>query len=343
MGDREADLLKQLDDAVLLHGSDHRSVGDIYYELADLYHRRGDVVRAKELFEQAYNIRLRKVGEEYEDTIDAYYRLCFLLDAENPDDVHAIGLRRMRLLELRERFDASTSPRIKITDTSVGQLFFDSTMVYCDIAEDARASGDFVTADTNYLKCIELRKSKYGQHSPALAPVLLNYAQSLQSQEKLPETELVLKQALDVNTRAYGAFHGTVAECLNKLGLVYARMQRYDEAEVTLREALRLRQSLFGDLNIIVASSLNNLAELYRERKDFITAIGYHNSAIEAYEKSVGVDHPGAVNARGNLGVTYRRQARVSTHSQLYACCHYSVKNTQSFVCRRGSKKESRW
>jgi len=92
--------------------------------------------------------------------------------------------------------------------------------------------------------------------------------------------------------------------------LVYVRQQRFVDAEVALREALRLRQSLFGDLNIIVGSSLNNLAELYREKKDFLTAITFHNNAIEAYEKSVGVDHPGSVNARGNLGVTYRRQAR---------------------------------
>jgi tetratricopeptide (TPR) repeat protein len=309
--DREQELLKQLDDAVLLHGENHRSVGDLYYDLADLYHRRGDVNRAKELFQKSYDIRRQEVGEEFEDTIDSYYRLCFLLDAEDPDDLDAIQERRQKLLQLREAFDAGLSPRVRVTDTSAGQLFFDSTLVYNDIAEDARAAGDFETADMNYVRCIELRKSKYGQHSPAVAPILMNFAQSLQTQEKLTQTEAVLKEALDLNTRAYGAFHGTVADCLNKLGLVYVKMQRYDEAEITLRESLRLRQSLFGDLNIIVASSLNNLAELFREKKDFIAAIQYHNMAIEAYEQSVGPDHPGSVNARGNLGVTYRRQARV--------------------------------
>ena len=43
-----------------------------------------------------------------------------------------------------------------------------------------------------------------------------------------------------------------------------------------------------------------------------IKAINYHNAAIEAFKESVGGDHPGAINAKGNLGVTLRRQAKNS-------------------------------
>lgn len=83
------------------------------------------------------------------------------------------------------------------------------------------------------------------------------------------------------------------------------------EAENLFIEALRIRRIIFGDYNETVGSTLNNIAELLREKGDYIHAISYHNTAIESFAKSVGSFHPGTMNAKGNLGVTLRRQARV--------------------------------
>jgi tetratricopeptide (TPR) repeat protein len=84
-------------------------------------------------------------------------------------------------------------------------------------------------------------------------------------------------------------------------------------AESLLLEALTLRRELNGDYHLLTASTLNNLAEVKREGEQYFEAINYHNAAIESFTKAGGVDHPGTINAKGNLGVTLRRQAKQSS------------------------------
>ena len=99
---------------------------------------------------------------------------------------------------------------------------------------------------------------------------------------------------------------------MNALGQIHRLLGNHDESEALLLEGLQIRRRLFGDHHVATASSLNNLAELGRETGDYFQAINYHKRAIEAFQEAVGEEHPGTINAKGNLGVTLRRQAKSS-------------------------------
>ena len=153
------------------------------------------------------------------------------------------------------------------------------------------------------------KKGKFGANSTAAAQALSKYAEILRVQFKYGEAQEVLDEVLAINMAAYGASSQQTCDSLNALGQVHRLLGNLDESESLLLEAFQIRRKMLGDHNVATASSLNNLAELSRERGDYFQAINYHNRAtLEAFTASVGEQHPGTVNAKGNIGVTLRRQ-----------------------------------
>eukprot|EP00605_Chrysophyceae_sp_TOSAG23-4_P001580 GSChrysophyteH1.ASY1.ANO1.1735.1 assembled CDS len=130
----------------------------------------------------------------------------------------------------------------------------------------------------------------------------MKYAEVLRMQFKYKEAKKAIDEALAINMAAYGAEHGATAESLNNLGQIHRLLGNYDESEALLMEALQLRRKLFGDYHMLTGATLNNLAELNREKGDFFEAINYHNASIESFSEAEGADHPGTINAKGNLG-----------------------------------------
>jgi hypothetical protein len=51
-----------------VHGTDHPSVGDSYYNMAGLYEKQGDNVQALDLFERALGIFLPALGADHPNT-----------------------------------------------------------------------------------------------------------------------------------------------------------------------------------------------------------------------------------------------------------------------------------
>ena len=188
----------------------------------------------------------------------------------------------------------------------------DSTLVYHDVAESLRLKGDLDGALPYYQKTIELRRAKFGVASTAISPVLVNYAELLRQLERYEDAKAALDEALTINVRYNGKRHEATAEIINNLGMICRYLGDLESGEALLLEALSLRRELFGDLDVSVGATLNNVAELYRERGDFFQAINFHNLSIEAFDKAVGPDHPGTVNAKGNLGITLRRYSAVN-------------------------------
>ena len=96
----------------------------------------------------------------------------------------------------------------------------DSTLIYNDMAENARLKGKFDEAIPLYLKSIYLRRRKFGDESPALCPVLVNYAEVLKHLEKYEEAQIVLEEAVAINMKVFGKKHENFAESINNLGQI---------------------------------------------------------------------------------------------------------------------------
>lgn len=314
------ELAKEMDEAVLLYGENHDYVGRIYNEIANYHMSVDDFKRALENYQKAESIFTSLHGVDNEMVIDIHYRIGKVMESKimlaNEGDSAEVKKHYKQTLLMRQHFDSTAKPGSN--DSSISHMTtvhidpVDSTLIYNDMAEEARLSGKLEEALPLYIKSIELRRKKFGVTSPAVCPVLINYSELLKQLTRFEEAKVVLEEALAINIKSYGKKHATVAESLNNLGQIFRLLGVVEKGEALLLEALQLRRELFGDIDELVAGTLNNLAELYREKGDYLQAINYHKLAIEAFNKAVGAEHPGTINAKGNLGITYRRFSKVN-------------------------------
>lgn len=325
MTSRQAEVYsKAIDAEVLLHGGDHPAVARAHTNYGEWLLIEGDVGAARYQLDTALRIySTLAMGVLNEDWIDAHYRVGQAIAAESRVTGSSVASRNhlLKTLSMREDFDAARAlDRATATPAAPGDPVplptlssnMDSTLIYSDLAERDRAAGNYKDAAMLYTKSIKLRREKFGDTSAAVGQVLLKYGETLRLSLKYAEAKTAIDEALSIYMQLYGPKHVAVTEALNAAGQIQRLLGHLQEAEALLLESLQLRREMHGDLHVSTASSLNNLAEVCREKEDFFQAINYHNLAIEAFTKSVGAEHPGTMNARGNLGVTLRRQARQS-------------------------------
>jgi tetratricopeptide (TPR) repeat protein len=300
------ELQLELENQVLLHGPLHESVAALHSDIGTLYYNEEDYANALTCYELALEIAKEALGEEHEFVVDIHYRIGRVLDAKAATEEKLTEAKRhlKETLRLREELEFHKRDSATVSTTS-GKVVenapqrkmssddMDSTLIYHDMAEQARLEGDLDKAQPLYVKSIELRRKKFGVTSPALSPVLLNYAELLRMKGNYEAAKAVLSEALTINIATYGKNHRSSAEVMNSLGLVCRHLGELDRAEQVLLEALKIRRGIFGDLDLTVGASLNNLAELYREKQQYQDAINYHQLAITAFQAAGGEDHPG--------------------------------------------------
>ena len=316
-------LSKAVDAEVLIHGAEHPAVARAHSNYGEWLLNEGDVGHARFQLEAALRVLKACIGpgNVTEDMIDAHYRVGRAIAAESrvTGSSAASKSHMLKTLAMREDYDAQAAmERLATGSASVVDLptlssGMDSTLIYADLAETERAAGNYKEACVLYMKSLKLRRAKFGDVSAPVAQVLSKYADVLRLSLKYGQSKFASEEALAIYMHLFGPKHVQVTEAMNSLGQVQRLLGNLQESEALLLEALQIRREMHGDYHVNTASSLNNLAEVCREKEDFFQAINYHNASIEAFTKAVGVDHPGTVNARGNLGVTLRRQAKQSS------------------------------
>jgi tetratricopeptide (TPR) repeat protein len=300
------ELQTELENQVLVHGALHESVAALHSDIGTMYFNAEDYTKALSCYELALEIATETLGEDHEFVVDTHYRIGRVMDARAATEEKLAeskahmkeNLRMREYIDGQKRGSAATSTASGKTGTGdvprkLSLDDMDSTLIYHDMAEQARLEGDLDKALPLYIKSIELRRKKFGASSPALSPVLLNYAELLRQKGNNETAKAVLSEALTININTYGKTHRSTAEVMNSLGLVCRLLGELDRAEQALLEALKIRRGIFGDFDLTVGASLNNLAELYREKQQYQEAITYHNLAITAFQTAGGEDHPG--------------------------------------------------
>ena len=119
---------------------------------------------------------------------------------------------------------------------------------------------------------------------------------------------------MEIDEKALGTDHPSVARDLNNLGLLYKALGDYDKAEPLYERALEIDEKVLGPDHPNVAIRLNNLGSLYNNLGDYDKAEPLYKRALEINEKALGPDHPSTVLCRNNLnGFSQRHGLRTWT------------------------------
>lgn len=173
-------------------------------------------------------------------------------------------------------------------------------------------------SDRIFLGIIVARKSRFGGKDMTLSRFMSSYGEMLRVEGKAPEALVWFTDAMAIR-KAVDEAEGTaesrlaLADTHANLGLVYRTEGDFNNAETHFMSALDIRRQEYQGRGPVIGSTLNNIAELYRDRGQFGQALMFHESCISTLKACLPAEHPNIINAKGNLGVTLRHQARTGT------------------------------
>jgi len=124
------------------------------------------------------------------------------------------------------------------------------------------------------------------------ADLLSWLGESLAGLAEWPEAESLLRRALAIAEKGFGAEDSKVAEVLNNLGTLLYSTNRFAEAEPLLRRALAIDEKILGAEHPKVAIILNDLAMLLYTTNRLAEAEPLLRRALAIDEKILGAEHP---------------------------------------------------
>jgi CHAT domain-containing protein len=124
-------------------------------------------------------------------------------------------------------------------------------------------------------------------------------------QRKYSDAEELNKRALNIQEKALGESHPSVAATLGNLAEVYRYERKYSDAEGLFKRALGIQEKTLGESHPEVATTRHNLALVYRSQGKYSDAAEIFNRALAIYESSLGESHPNVAIALENLAILY--------------------------------------
>lgn len=299
--------LGNLDEAAILYeeflgsvdehlGANHTDVGIIIKCFADIICERGDVDKAKEMYEKALEI-IRASGEFHPELSVVFNRLGSLHygldDLSTALDYYIHGLR------VEKAILDPHHPRIIVTLMNIAQLH--------------RREGKYREALEYYLDIHERTANALGAHSIQAATAQNNVA-LMHYQLQDYNTALDLYQSiLNIQRDHYKSNdHVDIASTFNCLGLVFFNKGIHTFAKNCFLEALRLRTKLLGRDHREVAVVWYNLATIQLEHGNEELAIKHYEETLRIETKTLGPHHIDVLVTVQHLGMVHQQRGELT-------------------------------
>jgi len=125
-------------------------------------------------------------------------------------------------------------------------------------------------------------------------------------------------RALEVDEKANGQDHPSVATVVNNLGSVLQDLGDLQEARKCYERAIRIDEKVYGKDHPSVATDVNNLGLVLKDLGDLQEARKCFERALKIGEKANGPDHPSVAIRVNNLGLVLRAQGELQEARKCY-------------------------
>jgi hypothetical protein len=129
------------------------------------------------------------------------------------------------------------------------------------------------------------------------------------------EAEPLMRRALAIDEKSFGAVHPTVAVRINNLASLLKATNRLAEAEPLCRRALAIVEQSYGAEHPDVAINLNSLAALLQDTNRLAEAEPLSRRTVEIFlncSRATGHSHPNLLVAAGNYTALLQAMGRTS-------------------------------
>ena len=155
------------------------------------------------------------------------------------------------------------------------------------------------------------------QKSSAPVKELVTLAHDKHAHGNYAESELLLKQALEILEKNPSSDQSLLPSILNNLAESYREQGKYANAEPLYSRAIRVDEQRYGSDDPAVASALNNLGLLYKQEGRYAEAEPLHVRALTITTKAYGKDDLRVAITLNCLASLYVAQGRYSDAAPL--------------------------
>ncbi|XP_022810037.1 tetratricopeptide repeat protein 28-like [Stylophora pistillata] len=256
-------------------GTEYTNVAYYYNRLGQVNRKElGDFEKAKEYYELALSIQLKKLGPEHE-----------LGDFEKAKEYHELAL----------------SSNLK----TLGPEHVEVASSYSNLGSVHKKLGDFEKAKENWVTLRRLRSITLKKLGPEHVRVASSYSKLGSVHEELGDFEKAKEYyelALSIQLKKLGPEHVRVASSYSKLGSVHEELGDFEKAKEYYELALSIQLKKLGPEHVRVASSYSKLGSVHEELGDFEKAKEYHELALSIKEKKLGPEHVRVASSYSKLG-----------------------------------------
>ncbi len=123
-------------------------------------------------------------------------------------------------------------------------------------------------------------------------------------------SEVLLREALELQEAALGADHVEVARTLHAIGQSLNRQKRYPQALATYNRALRIEQATHGSGHADIAVTLHEIGQVMTHLSRYQEATRAFQQALEIKEATLGPHHPSTASTLHAIGQARTRQGK---------------------------------
>jgi tetratricopeptide (TPR) repeat protein len=275
---------------------------------AELNHIEGNYQKAKELFDEALDIRRNELNSDDPD----YY--LFGQSLHNLARLET-DLGHYSNAEKHYRQALKINEEIQTED-----LHFLLARSYNDLAKLYFLQAKYEEAENNYQEALTINKEILEKNHPNIASNLDNLGDVYMAQTRYSEAELKYLEALEIRKDYYrGEDYLAIADSYTSLAWLYRKIKNYEKAKSYYYQALGIQRKLFEKKDHPdIATSYNNLALLYQEQGFNEEAEQYYIDALGTYKKAFGEAHSTVATTYNNLALFYHKQGNYSEAEKSY-------------------------
>lgn len=285
-----------------IFGQQHLFYANDLNNLAMLYGKTDQPLRAEPLYRQALEIKERVLGKE-----DPSYAVTLANQAGLYHSLNQYGRAEPLLREVVDLRRRSLGKGNAAYATSLNNL----AMLYYE-------TGDYARAKPLLVEAVEIDRRALKEEHPEYATALSNLGTVCRRSGDQIQAETLLSTALDIRKRTLGQDHADYMRTLKELLGLYRDMGKDDRAEPLLREALDIRKRTLGEEHPKYLRALIDFAGFYRDIKQYGKAEPLLLEAQEIVKRSRGESDRNYGTILHNLAVLYEDMGEVARSEAFY-------------------------
>lgn len=226
-------------------GSVAIELAEIYLNIGQLKHERGDLKQAGEYYHKALRLQYRTMRHNHPRVVETLIHLARLQrdSGASEDSVLAALANAETLLTGRENH----------------REFARVLMLKADLL---RISERFTDAEAAVLRALEIEEGLGSQETPELAITLNILGQTLQDQDRYGDAEKQFARALAMNMETVGSNHPDTSLTYNNLGYLYQHSGDNIAAERCYRKSAEIQKVIYARDTLDMAATYNNIATI---------------------------------------------------------------------------------